>query len=147
MRNKIAPGIGLALARGLACGFALALLVSEARAQPAPVLESVTWVAEDIGRLGVIDNLQSTLRIEAGRASGNAGCNRFGGSAQIAESQLTFGRLLSTKMACPPAVMAQENRFLEALGAARSYSFEGSTLLLRDASGIVLMRLSPMRRE
>jgi putative lipoprotein len=147
MRNEIARGIGLALARGLAGGLAFALLASEACAQPGPVLESVTWVAEDIGRLGVIDNLQSTLRIESGRVSGNAGCNRFGGSAQIAEGQLTFGRLLSTKMACPPAVMAQESRFLEALGVARSYSFEGSALLLRDVSGVVLMRLSPMRRE
>lgn len=135
----------LTLVRGFACAIGLAVLICAAGAQPGPVPESATWLAKEIGRRGVIDNLQSALRIEAGSASGRAGCNRFMGNVTFTANLIRFGRLATTRMSCPPAVMDQERRFLAAIEAARAYSFDGPILLLRDRSGAVLMRLSPIR--
>jgi len=50
-------------------------------------------------------------------------------------------------MACPPAVMGQEDRFLAALSAVRKARREGDTLLLLDESGRVLMRLTLISRQ
>ncbi|MTH64014.1 META domain-containing protein [Paracoccus shanxieyensis] len=80
------------------------------------------WLAEDIQGGGVIDNLQSTLHIaEDGHVSGSGGCNRFTGTARIEGATLRIGPLASTRRLCPPAVMDQEAKFLQALTAARSF--------------------------
>lgn len=50
---------------------------------------------------------------EQGRVSGLAGCNRYSGPVTVQPSQLIFGALISTKMACPN--LETENRFLGAL--------------------------------
>lgn len=43
-----------------------------------------------------------------GKVSGTVGCNRFSGSYELKEDQLTFGPLMATKMACPDLPMTQE---------------------------------------
>ncbi|MBX0290215.1 META domain-containing protein [Hymenobacter sp. HSC-4F20] len=67
------------------------------------------------------------------QAEGQAGCNRFrGGFTLPAESQLQFGPLLSTKMACPD--LATETAFLAALRTTRSYRISADTLYLHGES-------------
>jgi len=105
------------------------------------------WLAEDIFGGGVIDRLQSTLDIAAdGRTSGSGGCNRIGGKAMIEGSSISFGSLFSTRMACSPAVMTQEGKFLKALGQTRSFRLDPRErkLYLLDAAGKVVVRLSAM---
>jgi heat shock protein HslJ len=65
---------------------------------------------------------------EDGRVAGSGSCNRFFGSAKIEGDALTLGPLGATKMACPEPIMAQEKRFLEALGNATRYAVDGKTL-------------------
>lgn len=108
-------------------------------------LQGVTWIAEDIAGRGVIDNLQSTLRLEQGRVAGRAGCNRYTGEVKIEGGTLRFGPMAATRMMCPPAVMDQEQRFLEALQSVTSYSFAGSLLELRNASGHVVLKFAAGR--
>lgn len=99
-------------------------------------LTGATWVAEDIDGRGVIDNAQSTVEFTAdNRVAGRAGCNRYGGSVSIDGKKLTVGQLISTKMACAPALMDQELRFLKALEAARSFELQGTKLRVLDESG------------
>jgi len=74
----------------------------------------------------------------AGRISGNAGCNRYGGSAAFAEQSVEVGPLMSTKMACDKAVMDQEAVFLEVLGSAVIWEIDGITLRLTAADGRAL---------
>ena len=103
-----------------------------------------TWVAEDIDGAGVIDNAQSTLEFgNDGRVSGRGGCNRYGGTIEIKGASIIVGELISTKMACPPAVMDQESKFMSALQATRSYRMdEGNKLVLSDATGASRLRFS-----
>lgn len=103
------------------------------------------WLAEDIRGGGVIDNLQSVLEITAdGVVTGSGGCNRMRGQATISGTSLTFGPMAGTHMACPPAVMDQEGKFLSALEAVRSFRIDPQQhkLFLLDAAGQTVMRLS-----
>jgi len=69
------------------------------------------------------------LKLETNSAEGNAGCNRFRGSfTRSGTEQLSFNRLLSTKMACP--VLPTESRYMSALGATTRYQIKGDTLRL-----------------
>lgn len=105
------------------------------------------WLAEDINGGGVIDRLQSVLEIGAdGRVSGTGGCNRIGGSATVTGPAISFGRLISTQMACTPAAMNQEQKFLAALEAARSWRIDPlrQKLILSGATGATVMVLARM---
>ena len=59
-----------------------------------------------------------TLSIDAeGRVSGDAGCNRYFGSVELQNGAARFSGIGATRRACADAArMAQEARFLEALG-------------------------------
>ena len=106
-------------------------------------LQGPTWLAEDIRGGGVIDNAQSTVAFAPdGKVSGSGGCNRLFGTATIAGDALTFSGIGTTRMACAPALMDQEQKFLGALGATRTYRFEGSFLKFYDANGAELIRFT-----
>ena len=125
---------------------ALALLASAALAQTRVAWDGSNWLVEDIRGRGVIDNAQTTLRIDQdGKASGSTGCNRFFGKANIAGGRLRFGPLATTYRACPPAVADQERKFLNALAAARGARFDQmGRLQIFSASGEALLTLTKM---
>ncbi len=50
-----------------------------------------------------------------GRASGRSGCNRFTSAYTLSGEGLSFGQIAGTRMACPPAKMDTERRFLDLL--------------------------------
>jgi len=104
-----------------------------------------SWLAEDIGGGGVIDRARSEFVLAAdGRVSGRGGCNRFAGRATVAGASIAFGGLAATMMACPPAMMDQERRFLAALSAARGWRFDAlhGKLTLVDDAGRALATLA-----
>ncbi|MBL9010851.1 MAG: META domain-containing protein [Alphaproteobacteria bacterium] len=78
------------------------------KAAPASLFPS-GWVGEG----GVTLNFQAD-----GAVSGSTGCNRYVGQAQLRGDRIDFAPLAVTRMACTPGLMAQESRFLAALGAA-----------------------------
>ncbi|WP_164135071.1 META domain-containing protein, partial [Serratia marcescens] len=69
-----------------------------------------------------------------------------GGRATVTGSAISFGRLISTQMACTPAAMNQEHKFLTALEAARSWRIDAprQKLILAGAGGAVVMVLARM---
>lgn len=103
-------------------------------------LPGTSWVLEDIEGAPVVERGRATLELaESGRAAGNGSCNRFSGTAAIAGDSLSFGPLMSTKMACiEEGLTNQETRYLEALGTARRYAIAGDTLRIYIAGGGVL---------
>jgi putative lipoprotein len=103
-----------------------------------------TWLAEDIGGGGVIDDAQSTLTIAAdGTVNGNSGCNGFGGTATIEGDKVTFGPMVGTLMACAEAIMDQERKFYDALDRTASFRIdEVGKLILLDDGGAELARFS-----
>lgn len=71
-----------------------------------------------------------------GRATGNASCNRFSGPYSLTGDSLSFGPLVSTKMACvDSALNTQETAFLGALEQTRAWRMAGDTLVLAGTAG------------
>jgi heat shock protein HslJ len=134
MRRVAAGAVALAMAAAMAVS---------AQASDAKRLIGPVWLAEDIQGGGVIDNVQSTVKFEpAGKVVGSGGCNRLFGTATVTGNSLAFGGIGTTRMACPPAVMQQESKFLNALAATRTFRFTGPYLKLYDAGGAELVRFT-----
>ncbi|HEV7284287.1 MAG TPA: META domain-containing protein, partial [Kaistia sp.] len=76
-----------------------------------------------------------------GKISGSGGCNRYFGTVTVESGKIKVGPLGATQMACVPAQMDQERKFLDALSNTRGYRIEGSKLTLLDANGKTLARL------
>lgn len=115
------------------------------RVVAAPASPVGRWLAEDIGGGGVLDRVQTTLDLsDDGQVSGSGGCNRIGGQARIDGDGISFGQMISTMMACPEAVMAQEAKFIAALEQARGWQLDAAQgkLSLLDDQGQVLMVLT-----
>lgn len=101
-----------------------------------PELAGSAWLAEFIDGAGVIDRAQSTLEVlDNGRVAGRGGCNRYSAALELGNGTLRIREVVSTKMACVPALMDQETRFFDALQAVRTYRIEGTKLQLVDESG------------
>jgi len=80
---------------------------------------------------------QLTIQFAAdGKVSGSSGCNTFTGSYQTSGTMLTLGPLATTRMACEQAIMDQEQAYLAALAATKSYGIVGNMLTLSDAGGV-----------
>jgi len=108
-------------------------------------LVGIWWVAEDIEGRGVLDRVQSTLTFESPqRISGRAACNSYFGTVESGQGTHRLKPVGTTRMACPPAVMDQEQRFLSALGTVTALRFDAGKLLLVDESGRVRVRLAPL---
>ena len=83
---------------------------------------------------------------EEGRVSGVSGCNRVMGSFKVEDGKFTFSQMGTTMMMCSPDSMKVERVFLENLGKTQGASLtEEGVLVLTDASGAELMRLTPAK--
>jgi putative lipoprotein len=125
-------------------GDTVELRLVHAAADATPTLAGGEWVAEDIGGRGVLDRAKTHLAFTAdGGVSGSGGCNRIAGSYTLAGETIAFGQMISTMMACAPAVGEQEQRFMRVLGQAKRWRItpEG-WLLLMDPAGAPLARLA-----
>jgi putative lipoprotein len=132
------------LTRGAGEDVALRLVRAAAAAEAAPTLVGGEWVAEDIGGRGVVDRAKTSLAFTAeGKVSGSGGCNRIAGNYTLAGETIAFGQMISTMMACAPAVGEQEQRFMRVLGQAKRWRItpEGKLELL-DPAGVRLARLA-----
>ncbi len=84
-------------------------------------LEGGPWLVEDVNGGGVIDNARLEMTFDPGdqgtsRVSGRSGCNRFSGGWQQNGATITLGPIAGTRMACAPALMELESKFLATLG-------------------------------
>ncbi len=113
-----------------------------------PIDLAGAWLLEDLGGRGVMDMVQTTLAFDGeGRASGSGGCNRFTGSYTFTDGELVFGPLAGTKKMCPEAVMDQEDRFMQALGAAGRVEMDGSFLLISSEGSKSPLRFTRMEPD
>lgn len=72
------------------------------------------------------------LKFTDERISTSVGLNSIGGSYKLDGEKLSFGPMLSTKMAGPPALMQAEDQYAQALNGVQSYALSdgGQTLVL-----------------
>lgn len=100
---------------------------------PTSELVETAWTLVEVNG-AVVDaaatNRTPTLTLDAdGRASGNGGCNQFGGEYELTGSTLRFGPLAMTRMACPGR-MEIETAYAAALDATREWRVRGGMLEL-----------------
>jgi len=106
-------------------------------------LEGTTWRLVELGgrpARAAGDDGMPTLHLDAAqkRASGNTGCNSFGGGYELSDASLRFGALASTRRACvDEALNQQETAFLRALADTRTWRIAGGTLILSGETGEV----------
>jgi heat shock protein HslJ len=113
-------------------------------------LDGTEWLVEDIGGKGVIDMAQTTVEFsEEDRVSGSTGCNTYRASSEIEGGQISFGPMASTMMACPDALMDQEQRFTAAMSTVRSYevAHDGAILYFLDENGVKILRMSKKEEQ
>jgi heat shock protein HslJ len=85
----------------------------------------------------------STLAFtDSDKVNGDAGCNSYQGSAEIAAETLKFGALATTRKLCSAPINGQETVFLEALSLTESWDLSGDTLELLDETNSVVLRFS-----
>lgn len=113
--------------------------VTAKTAEPAAV--STEWTLVEMDGLRALAR-PVRLTISGDRISGMAGCNRFFGAYRASGDTVRIGPIASTRMACPPALMAQEViviRMLESIdrfedrgdGTGAFTTRDGRTLLVR----------------
>lgn len=112
------------------------------RIQPEPdrALEGTPWqlttlISGESAR-SLVAGTSITATFDNGRVAGSAGCNSYTGSYTAQNNILTASNdIITTKKACAPDVMQQEQAFLDALAATTSYQIKGSQLTLTHPGG------------
>ncbi|ATL68493.1 META domain-containing protein [Nocardia terpenica] len=124
-------------------------LVDKKLAQPDRPITRTTWVVTTLlrpngqVRTTTLDEVLPTLTIAPdGAVTGDAGCNRMTGTADLAADggTATF-RLATTKMLCAPEVMDVERQVLEALDGETRLDVDSDTLTIRNTgnnTGLIL---------
>ena len=102
-----------------------------------------SWTVEFIDERPVIDDSPAFIQFtEENKVSGNSSCNRFTGSYVFSETQLSFGQAATTRMACPQALMEQEQRFLDGLSRVAQAKLKNGMLELMDSDGTRVFKAS-----
>lgn len=101
---------------GMIAASLCALLVTGCATDAPQLQQDSAYQVEWIGERPLIDNSHLTITLGAdGRAFGSAGCNHWFATYSLKGEQISFSQAGSTRKMCPPALMEQEQRFLDAL--------------------------------
>ena len=82
-----------------------------------------------VEQIGTANSARYTLELQpGGLALVRADCNRGRGSYEIGDDRITFGPIVTTRMACPPGSL--DGRYLKDLQRATIFFVEGGKLFL-----------------
>lgn len=109
--------------------------------RPLDLLLGGEWRIVDLAGAGIAPGSAPAVEFRAdGRAGGAGSCNRWRADFSLTGESLSFGRAVSTMMACAGDLMEQERRLFDALGAVAGFDFaEDGALVLRAADGRALV--------
>ncbi|MGC4023771.1 MAG: META domain-containing protein [Mesorhizobium sp.] len=91
------------------------------------------WLLQSINGNIVLAHVKSTMNLsQDGSLSGSGGCNRMTGKAALNGSNIKFGNIASTRMACLQGEMDQEHKFFTAMDTVREWRLDerGAKLIL-----------------
>ncbi len=89
------------------------------------------YQVEWIGERPLIDSSMLTLTLlDEQHAAGMAGCNNWSASYQLKDDKLSLQNIATTRKLCAPALMEQEQRFLDALARVQRWQFSDHQQLL-----------------
>jgi heat shock protein HslJ len=116
----------------------------EDNAPNAPTMLEGSWKLETLGGAAADATVPTTLSMNDGQATGNAGVNTFNGPYDApSDGVLTFGTIASTMMAGPDNAMKQEQEFLKALAETKKFTTDDGALVLMDDAETKLAVLKP----
>jgi heat shock protein HslJ len=138
------------LAGGLAAFTAHA--VGDTPAEPNARLRDTRWSLQSLdGQAAVAGSDSRTLpylvlRAKSQHLEGSTGCNRVKGRYTQRGTELALKTLATTRMACAPELMQQEQRLLEVLASTDGYRIEGRVLSLMKADVVKVTFSAPAAR-
>jgi heat shock protein HslJ len=111
-----------------------------------PGLEGLRWdltsYLDGAEVVSVPWDVEATLRLDDGTASGSGGCSPFTGTYQLDDETLVFGEpTASTLVDCDETREAIEDAFLPALSSVAAWSLDDVTLSLLDETGATVLEL------
>ena len=111
----------------------------------APNLVGTSWHAESISGAPVSGNGPHIAFSADGRVTGNAGCNSMFAGYETHGAAITISNVGSTRMACAPPIMTQEQAFLRALAGAVRYDIaaDGKLRLSAESGQNVVLAPAP----
>jgi heat shock protein HslJ len=145
-RDRLLLTLALLLPFALAaCGSHTETATATTAGAPSP-LEKTTWLLQAYGAADKPTSIlagtevTATFGATAGKVTGSAGCNGYGGSYREAGTMLTVSDVIATKKFCsePAGVMDQEQQYLNLLQAAERFQVTGRTLEIFTAEGKLL---------
>lgn len=102
-------------------------------------LSGTKWTLAELEGGGLIEGTEITLNFRNGGLAGNAGCNFYSAAeVRLGKGTIETSTISATEMACGKTeggVMAQEQRYLRALGEAASYRLVEKRLEIRNGAG------------
>ena len=105
-------------------------------------VEQAQTVSTDVPAVmvtGTLPQTEITASFEGSEVNGSAGCNSYGGPYQQSGTELTFGPLSQTRMACEQGIGEQEQRYLELLRGTTAYRVIGNLLYVEAGDGQALI--------
>jgi len=110
--------------RAIAAAALLPVFLAGCASETSVIRQEHTYVVEWIGERPLIDRSHLTVTFSAdGRAYGSGGCNHWFAGYQLKGSTLSISQPGSTRKACAPALMEQEQRLLQALSEVQRWDF------------------------
>ncbi len=108
---------------------------------PQDLLLGDAWQVVEVDSASVADPQQMTMVFGSdGRIAGIAACNHYSGNFSLSGEGLRLSQVLATRMACAPALMEEEQRFLTALGAVTGFAIAAEGALELKSGDHVLIR-------
>ena len=120
----------------------LALAAGCATPQFQPVFEGSRWRLVDfdgqtLSSMGMPTSVELQLDPATHRVTGTSGVNRIAGTYQIAGKRISFGPMISTRMAGTPEAMKFEADYLNVLGKIDEWSLTDGKLELRSGPEVM----------
>jgi heat shock protein HslJ len=107
-------------------------------------LPGTSWALVELDGAEPVGEVRPTIAFDdQGSVTGNAGCNTFNGEVTIDGSDLTFGPLATTQMACvQEGVADQEQEFLTALQDVTTYTVDNEGRLVLEDGGTLTFEVA-----
>ena len=120
----------------LSGGDASITFVDREVADPDRPLEGTEWTLDSLVTTDAVSSVATqrppTLRFENGKVAVVTGCNSGSGTYEVAEQEITFGPIATTRMACDEASMEVEAHVLGVLQGTATYEIEADLLTLTN---------------
>ena len=106
------------------------------REEAALPLEGTTWTVTGIVDADSVSSVPgdgiATLVFHDGQVDVQSGCNSGSGPATIGETEIEFGAISTTRMACADELMELETAVLTVLDGTATFAIEGSSMQLQN---------------